>query len=387
MKRLELANFGPIKSADVTFGDLTVLVGPQASGKSLFVQLVKAIADAGAIRYDLKSYGFDWLHGKDAVIDYSSLYFGGGLETLLQSQGGIRFNRRSVTNTQIVKPGGRAGTTETVFLIPAQRVLVLQDGWPKHFRSYALGDPYSMRRFGESLRILMENGVASGEVLFPQRGRLMAPLRDAIDRSIYVGYKLMSKTEGLKKQIVLSTDDGSSSLPFNVWSAGQREFTPLLLSMYWLLPPTNSARREDLSTVIIEEPEMGLHPQAILGFLLLVLALLHRNYQVIISTHSPIVLDLVWALQRLEETSQRKGVRALREIFEIAPEDSQINPVLQSALQKVMRVHYFDRQKGQVTTHDISRLEPDSDDEAISGWGGLSGFSGKIADIVGKTLV
>jgi hypothetical protein len=30
--RLKVENFGPIKQADVTFGDLTVFVGPQAAG-------------------------------------------------------------------------------------------------------------------------------------------------------------------------------------------------------------------------------------------------------------------------------------------------------------------------------------------------------------------
>lgn len=89
-----------------------------------------------------------------------------------------------------------------------------------------------MRRFSESLRSLLENGVASGEILFPQNRRLMTPLRQAINRAIYVDFKLKSETEGLKKQIVLSADGKKASLPFSVWSAGQREFTPLLLSMY-----------------------------------------------------------------------------------------------------------------------------------------------------------
>jgi hypothetical protein len=244
-----------------------------------------------------------------------------------------------------------------------------------------------MRRFSESLRTLLENGVASGEILFPQDRRLMTPLRRAINRAIYVNFKLMSETEGLKKQIVLSADGETASLPFNVWSAGQREFTPLLLSMYWLMPPGSTARRESLNVVMIEEPEMGLHPQAILGFLLLVLALLHRRYQVVISTHSPVVLDLVWALSRLCETSQRKAVGALRTIFEISHGDNQINATFQSALKKALKVYYFDRNAHGVVVRDISKLEPDSNDEATAGWGGLSGFSGRIAEIVGDVLV
>jgi hypothetical protein len=386
MRRLEAANFGPIRQADVEFGDLTVLVGPQASGKSLFVQLAKAITDAGAIRNDLKNHGFEWLHGNNLVSDYCSLYFGGGLQDLLGSDCRVRSDGHSVLGKQLAKPGGRARAEESMFLIPAQRVLVLQDGWPKHFRAYTLGDPYAMRRFSESLRLLMENGVASGDTLFPQERRLMAPLRRAIDRAIYVGFKLMSQTEGLRKQIVLSADGGTSSLPFNAWSAGQREFTPLLLSMYWLLPPSSTARRESLADVIIEEPEMGLHPQAILGFLLLVLALLHREYRVIISSHSPVVLDLVWALSRLRETTRRRAVRALREIFDIPAGDNQVNPALGAALGKSLKVYYFDRESEGVIVRDISNLEPDSADEATAGWGGLSGFSGKIAEIVGETL-
>mgnify|MGYP004420988763 FL=1 len=33
MDKLKVENFGPIKSVDVCFGDLTILIGPQASGQ------------------------------------------------------------------------------------------------------------------------------------------------------------------------------------------------------------------------------------------------------------------------------------------------------------------------------------------------------------------
>ena len=41
MDNLKVKSLGPIKEADVTFGDLTLLVGPQASGKSIFIQMLK----------------------------------------------------------------------------------------------------------------------------------------------------------------------------------------------------------------------------------------------------------------------------------------------------------------------------------------------------------
>ena len=43
--RLSLQQVGPIKAADVMFGDLTVIVGPQATGKSIFLQTLKLVLD------------------------------------------------------------------------------------------------------------------------------------------------------------------------------------------------------------------------------------------------------------------------------------------------------------------------------------------------------
>jgi len=55
--------------------------------------------------------------------------------------------------------------------------------------------------------------------------------------------------------------------------------------------------------------------------------------------------------------------------------------------QKKTKVYYFhEDEAGGTTTVDISGLDPGSDNEAVSGWGGLSGFSGKIAEVVGEAL-
>ena len=39
MKNLKLTSLGQIPEADISFGDLTVFVGEQASGKSILLQL------------------------------------------------------------------------------------------------------------------------------------------------------------------------------------------------------------------------------------------------------------------------------------------------------------------------------------------------------------
>ncbi len=44
---LRIERVGPIGQAEIRFGDLTILVGPQASGKSIALQLFKLIHDTG----------------------------------------------------------------------------------------------------------------------------------------------------------------------------------------------------------------------------------------------------------------------------------------------------------------------------------------------------
>lgn len=49
LTRLHLANVGQIREATLEFGDLTVFVGPQATGKSIALQMLKLLVDSGTI--------------------------------------------------------------------------------------------------------------------------------------------------------------------------------------------------------------------------------------------------------------------------------------------------------------------------------------------------
>ena len=114
----------------------------------------------------------------------------------------------------------------------------------------------------------MEQGLGGKEnQLFPIKSRLKEVLRDRIDESIFHGARVSQQVHDLKKRIVINV--GEAKLPYMAWSAGQREFMPLLFSLYWLMPSVGAARRKGVDWVIIEEPEMGLHPQAIQSVLLI----------------------------------------------------------------------------------------------------------------------
>jgi len=156
---------------------------------------------------------------------------------------------------------------------------------------------------------------------------------------------------------------------------------PLLLGFYWLMPPTKISTRAEIEWVVLEELEMGLHPRAISVVVLLVLELVARGYRVCLSTHSPQVLDAIWALKHLREN--HASPQALLKIFE-APNTPPMQRLATSAMQKTVKVYYFNRETG--VTADISNLDPSAEGQAEAGWGGLSEFSGRANEAVARAV-
>jgi hypothetical protein len=274
---------------------------------------------------------------------------------------------------------------ESVFHIPAQRVLILKNGWPRPFMDYAGGDPFCVRSFSEHVRQLMEAGLGSGaSPVFPQQGRLKKALRNSLDDSIFNGATVRLDTEGLQKRLVLDVGGRDGKLSYMAWSAGQREFMPLLLGLYWLIPPTKIRKKKSVRWVIIEEPEMGLHPKAIFSFMLLVLELMSRGYRVIVSTHSPTILDVVWAVREIRKS--KAPVASMRDLFHFRQWWPGLKELFDATQAKELRTYFFDKKSDGIHVRDISSLDPGHDDEAVSGWGGLAGFSGHVADVVASAV-
>ena len=380
MERIRLTSLGQIHEADISFGDLTVFVGEQASGKSILLQLVKLILDAGDITQTLKKHGFDW-HGK--IEHFLSLYFGEGMEGIWDPAATkITVDNDTFELDKVLTKKGRK-KTESLCMIPAQRVMTLKDGWPRAFTDYAIGDPYIIKQFSEQLRRLVEMKlVTSEDTIFPQAGRLNKVVRDAIGESIFGGAKVKLDRSGLRKRIVL--DIVGSQLPFMAWSTGQREFVPLLMGLYQLMPSGGAAKKNNLNWVIIEEPEMGLHPQAISALLLIFLELLRRGYKVIVSTHSSQILELIWAI-RLIAKSKAAPAR-LRQLLDLNANVYSKDLTETILNEKTFKIYYFSRQDKIVNVKDISTLDAEDPDAAVSDWGGLTLFSTKSADVVTEAV-
>jgi AAA15 family ATPase/GTPase len=156
---------------------------------------------------------------------------------------------------------------------------------------------------------------------------------------------------------------------------------PLLLGFYWLMPPTKISRRGDIEWVVLEELEAGLHPRAISVVVLLVFELVSRGYRVCLSTHSPQVLDAIWALKRLKENGANAA--DLLGIFDAEASQAMVK-MANKVMRKRINVFYFDRKTGR--TRDISDLDPSAEGAGGGGWGGLSEFSSRANDAVARAV-
>lgn len=373
-ERLQLTNIGPIANADIAFGDLTILVGPQATGKSIFLQFLKLLLDAGPILGYLNEHGLNW---HQSIEEFLELYLGEGTGKIWHARKSrIVWKRESIDLEAFVKSKRQSGS-ERSLLIPAQRVMAFsRDGWFRPFNDYRAGDPFSIRDFSEKLRRLMESEGGRNAAIYPQQRKLNQEIRELLSGSIFGGFQLELDRSGPQKRLVLHRN--GTQIPFMVWSSGQREFVPLLLGLY-LLPATGPTRAEPVKWVMIEELEMALHPKAIAALYFIVLELMSRGYKVCLSTHSPQILDLVWAIRNLRDHGADPA--KVLALFDAKPTPSMMK-VARSALEKVVNVYYFNPELR--ITRDISELDPAAADVIESGWGGLTELSGKAADLVAE---
>jgi hypothetical protein len=136
-----------------------------------------------------------------------------------------------------------------------------------------------------------------------------------------------------------------------------------------------------LDWAVIEELEMGLHPRAIAIVMLMVFELMARGYRVCISTHSPQVLDAVWALRRLKDNGATAA--ELLGVFDVKPTPGMAE-LAEKVMKRQVKVYYFDRLGG--TTRDISALNPNAEEQSEAGWGGLSEFSGRANEAVARAV-
>lgn len=385
MKHLKINKLGPIGSADIEFGDLTFFVGPQASGKSLTLEALKLAADRDSIIETLDRYNYILGHNAEKILN---VYFGEGLSKIWQKDATrLQLDGEILTLSMLTKKP-QDNKESSVFYVPAQRIVCMGDGYPRFFGDFTFTTPYVLREFTETLRTFVQFGLGNKKIVYPIQERLKTIQKRSFDDTIFhKGQVVMDEVAGQKK-MQLSVD--GINIPFMAWSAGQKEFMPLLLAFYCLSgPPSKVVKRDRYTTAIIEEPEMGLHPRAILSVLLQICELMQSGYRVVVSTHSPIMLEFAWAFNLLQGAGNNVNFsEALSALFAVAP-GSPVGKMLRKITDKSVKTYYFSRQEpdGKVHTRDISSLDVAiENDTALSEWGGISEFATRVNNVVSKYL-
>lgn len=378
MQHLKIKNFGPIANVDIALGDLTFFVGPQASGKSITLEALKLIEDRDSIIETLDRYNYIIGHNAKNILN---VYFGEGMENIWKADTTIQLDQKLLTLNELCE--NSSGKESSVFYVPAQRIICMGDGYPKFFGDFSFTTPYVLREFTETLRTFLQFGLANKDKIFPIKGQLKEFQKQEFDKNIFHDGDVVITENAGQKKMALSVD--GMKIPFMAWSAGQKEFMPLLLSFYCLLSsPSQIVKRQKFSTVIIEEPEMGLHPNAILSVLLQVCELLSLGYKVIISTHSSMFLEYAWAFNTLQNNCNNFH-EALCALFEVKT-SSAAGKILKQICSNSVKTYFFSREcdTKRVRSVDISSLDVTSDNPILSEWGQISEFSTHVNDIVSK---
>jgi hypothetical protein len=387
--KLSIKNFAQIEKADIDFGepgDLTLLVGHQATGKSLILQWLKLLTDRTLVRATLEKYGVNW-KVKDDPLRPLDLFFGEGLgQGYRVDETAIKLDER-VQKLDTLFDYGKgqkadpSSIPEKTYYIPAHRALLLADGWPVAFQQHRIGTPFVARAQSERL-LQWLNKSETG--IFPIQNRLQAGIRDKFNEAIFHGARLNIDRASHQSRLILSAD--KAAIPYMAWTAGQREFVPLLLALYELLPAGAVPRLDSVETVVLEEPELGLHPKALFAVGISVLHLLARGYRVVISSHSPLMVDFAWTLNRLRIAHQRHRAKEADYLKAFSLASNPVNKKIVHALQSSKaRAYYlsYSNQGEKVYGKDISALRTyGSEDEPV--WGDLLQYSTKMAEVVAQ---
>jgi hypothetical protein len=157
VQTLKVEQIGQIEHAEVQFGDLTVLVGPQATGKSIFLQFLKLLVDTGAVFEQLNLHGLDWEKSLDNFLD---TFLGEGMKAIWRgSKSTISVDHKSVNLPELVRRQ-KPRKDVTLFFIPAQRVLTLARGMATPF--HGLQSRRSVHRAGFQRKGSLAHGEGAG---------------------------------------------------------------------------------------------------------------------------------------------------------------------------------------------------------------------------------
>ena len=302
-EQLLIRSFGPVHEASIELSDLTVFVGPQATGKSLAAQalyflrgiedLLVSVPTSVETPAAIALSALEWWLGNapsvyadpGTVLCWSSAkLFKGSKQEIRWTQEGVRLSgalKKRITTSQRKERGDSpktqvyipAGRTLYSFLTPSSALRFVsrarpEQQWPGYIITF-------YETLGKALERLAREGIQVNQ--FSDVDSLLR-LKQQI-QSIFKG-----RIQYGPDTIVLETEKAHLR-PVNI-AAGQMEIWP-----FWAVVEAGLQSGTLVALdVYFEEPEAHLHPGAQRSVMEMVAFLVRRGVRVLLITHSPYIL-------------------------------------------------------------------------------------------------
>lgn len=362
MRRLTVDNFSCIEHADLVFGRFTVLIGPQASGKSVLSKLayfffnlprdqfkvLQSAGDLDELRKDLVARFKDWFPvaawgSKRFQIDFQAGDYQIRLTRTSRKQKmgeSVRvsfsqfYEQQYVSALQTIKASSSADGIADSLGVDFRITWQIQESTAKLFKE-RLGAEYVANQFFVPAGRAFFTSLGRAVVAFEQ-GRVLDPLTVQFGR-IYTSLKDNARypTRGAKSRVraldelqeilggklrrigdaeFIETTDGRR-IPLSALSSGQQELLPLLFVLDFMEEHARAA------LIYIEEPEAHLFPSAqnrLIQELARVLVSSPDNGMVL-TTHSPYVLSKINNLVKAGSLAPSLSETRANRLAEVVP--------------------------------------------------------------------
>lgn len=361
MRTLIVENFSCIKNAEIEIDKLTIIIGPQASGKSVLGKLAYFSLDIGLSQYAsiLRNDSFEAFSNsiKEKFIEWFPISaWGNGKFKITFSAGKFTasFSRKSYKGVNSDDFRLKFSEDFKQSYKDSLKSRERQIGSQQHDLSYEVEYDWRVRELVRSnLKKLTERDGIDYQIFIPagrsfftsigkaiaafEQGRVLDPLilrfgrmftayKDH-PRNIY-GEKSADKENRLaieelmngilggrlqkqgEKEFVI-TEDGRK-IPLSALSSGQQELLPLVTVLPWF------TKGEGGSLCYIEEPEAHLFPST-QSKLIQALVMLCHTTNLVITTHSPYVLTKLNNLLKAGSLGRKRNDELKRELEEHIP--------------------------------------------------------------------
>jgi hypothetical protein len=126
-------------------------------------------------------------------------------------------------------------------------------------------------------------------------------LADFLETAILRG-KLHFEDSGLQKELLFQPNE-NSKIEMPIVSSMVKELAPLVLALRYVIKPNE--------WLIIDEPEMNLHPSAQVQLIEFLAMLVNAGLPILITTHSPYIVDHIANLMQAAKNEDKEGIKTL----------------------------------------------------------------------------